>query len=479
MSSDTLKTDMGSNIKIYETEKLGEGSYGSVYKCQDDNGKEYAVKCISMTPNGIPNALELSIMETIHHPNLNSAIQIHAKEDKVYIFQPLARTDVCKYTRKQNRPTNADIPNNNNNRITYPSSIYPESHERTSINSHLRQNCDSVSCNLVNTNNNKLIQHIRPVRSNSSSCFISPNLLKYWSFSLVQAVACLHQQNIIHGDIKVNNVFLFDKQLIKLGDFSLSIKVPEEDRNKSYYHRVCTYSHRPPECWFRKGWSFPLDIWSLGCTFFEIAYGRLLFPSQGKIQDKESKNLVYKKAVNCILDWIHRGPYQEPPPKWVKAFRPHLNIEYKKFTLPSRYHHPQYVEFNKLVLKMLQIDPSNRPTIEEILKDPYFSDQRASPYKIQSVITKTISRKETRRIEEILDQYNIHGYIRKASLELYRKSTECKDLSEKYKIISCVWLTHKLFKLPLPKHITQNIELENILESEKILCHHLNFRLHI
>ena len=77
---------IGSNIMIYEKQKLGEGSYGSVFKCSDENGNAYAVKCIKMNDTGIPNILENSIMMTIFHPHLNTAFQIHIDANKLYIF---------------------------------------------------------------------------------------------------------------------------------------------------------------------------------------------------------------------------------------------------------------------------------------------------------------------------------------------------------------------------------------------------------
>lgn len=447
MTSEILQKDMGSNIKIYEADKLGEGSYGCVYRCSDENGKEYAVKCIPMKNDGIPNVMELMIMESIHHPNLNTAVHTYADKDKIYIFQKLAKSDLCKYTRT---PLSPNVQKNN----------------------------------------------------------VNPELLRYWSYSLIQAVACLHQQNIIHGDIKSNNVFLFDKGNIKLGDFSLAIQVPSKTPSLSknhktntkdtdpiqtyysadnavpsvetlYYHRVCTYSHRPPECWFKKGWSFPLDIWALGCTLFEIAYGQLLFPCQGKIQDKKSKNVVYKKAVNCMLEWIYKGPQPEAPPKWVKPYRTHLNVNHRKPILPPQFHLPQYVEFNRLLFKMLRADPIKRPTIRDILKDPYFDGLHSLPYKIQSVPSKSMQRKESRRIERYLEQFNIKDKIKSTTIQLYEKCYDCKDLNEKYKVISCLWIAHKLMRIPTPKHITTSVDIQCILESEKIISHHLNFRFHI
>ena len=52
----------------------------------------------------------------------------------------------------------------------------------------------------------------------------SPTLLRKWSFYLLQAVACLHRKDIIHGDIKASNILLLTMKLfVSLISHSLSI----------------------------------------------------------------------------------------------------------------------------------------------------------------------------------------------------------------------------------------------------------------
>ncbi len=48
-----------------------------------------------------------------------------------------------------------------------------------------------------------------------------------------------------------------------------------DDRHKTRV--VCTRQYRPPEVVLGAGWSFPADVWSLGCIVAEIASGDLLF----------------------------------------------------------------------------------------------------------------------------------------------------------------------------------------------------------
>jgi len=422
---------IGSKIHIFESEKLGEGSYGAVYRCSDEHGNAYAVKCIKMNETGIPNILENSIMTTISHPNLNTALHIHTESNEVHIFQNLAKTDLARFTRKQQRSTK------------------------------------------------KLIH---------------PELLRKWSYGLVQGLACLHRQKIIHADVKANNVLLFEDQTVKLGDFTLAVRAwgryRKENKKETdslsaddastqpqvFNHRVCTYSHRPPECWFRKGWSYPLDIWSLGCTLFEIAYGRLLFPSQGKIADKESKKLVYRRAINCLLDWAKNGPNASSCPAWIDAFRMHQNIEYKKATLPIMFKRPEYRPFNQLVLWMLKIDPLQRPTIDQVLKHEYFTGLKSLPYKIVSTAPKVIPRKEQQRLSRYLEQSVKNPQIRDLAAELYGRCTTLKCISEQLKVATCVWIAEKLVRMyPRENGLPRSL----IYECERKICQHLSFRLHI
>ena len=438
-------TIIGSKIHIFESEKLGEGSYGCVYRCCNDSGECFAVKCIQTNETGIPNILESSIMKTIVHPNLNAAIHIHTSPSEIHIFQKLAKTDLARHTRKIDK-------------------------------------------------------------------LISPRSLKRWSFEIVQGLACLHRQFIIHADVKASNVLLFEDQSVKLGDFTLSVMVKDpyseklgyvtdtlklgyktdtlklgEHRDatslsandssprKLFNHRVCTYSHRPPECWFGEGWSYPLDIWSLGCTLFEIAYGKLLFPSQGRITDRESKEKVYDRAMRCMVDWSKNGPNSHYTPKWIQSVEFLEEKDYNKATFPSAFKRPEYRLFNQLVLCMLRIDPIQRPTIDQILKHEYFQGLRPQSYKIVSTPCKVLLSKDRRRIVRFMEAIK-NSEVRNLALELYSRCSSLKSISETLKMATCLWISSKLNRV---KPDDRGLSTRLILESERKLCEYLSFRLHI
>src|SRR5581483_10197142 len=143
MSSSTtgIMCNIGDRFTIQES--IGRGGYGSCYKCVDEFGNPFAVKCIKIDKYGIPHPLEFSIMSSIRHPYINSAYKIYVKDDIIYTFMDLAKCDVSKIVRIDKNPT----------RESYP----------------------------------------------------DPPRLRKWLCSIVSALSCLHSQKLVHADIKASN----------------------------------------------------------------------------------------------------------------------------------------------------------------------------------------------------------------------------------------------------------------------------------
>lgn len=86
----------------------------------------------------------------------------------------------------------------------------------------------------------------------------------YYMKQIVAGVKYLHDNHIIHRDLKPDNLFLNENLHVKIGDFGLSIhnkKVGK--RQKSLYG---TPDYMAPEILKRKGHSYKVDIWSIGCV---------------------------------------------------------------------------------------------------------------------------------------------------------------------------------------------------------------------
>lgn len=214
---------------------------------------------------------------------------------------------------------------------------------------------------------------------------INIDLLRKWSFQLIQAVNLLHRENIVHCDIKSGNILLFANGDIKLTDFSLSFKKWYTE----YNHSVCTGTHRPLECLLNENWDEKLDIWSLGCTLFEIAYGKQLFPSQNSavelnLNKHERKKKIQQALINNIIDFGKTGPI-----KYNSTNHQQYMINYQRYQIPEVFNRPEYRVFNNLFLSMLYLDPKKRPSASQLLLHPFFTGLMPVPGYISSFVTKT------------------------------------------------------------------------------------------
>lgn len=75
----------------------------------------------------------------------------------------------------------------------------------------------------------------------------------------------LHHRKILHRDLKCANIFLYDNDTIKLGDFNVS----KLAKNGLVYTQTGTPYYASPEVWQDKPYDHKADIWSLGCVLYE------------------------------------------------------------------------------------------------------------------------------------------------------------------------------------------------------------------
>ncbi|KAI8047562.1 kinase-like domain-containing protein [Gilbertella persicaria] len=99
------------------------------------------------------------------------------------------------------------------------------------------------------------------------------NLVASYCHDILQGLAYLHQQDVVHCDLKAANILTTKTGDVKLSDFgvSLSLKLKSQDEDNMVSGTPFWMS---PEVIELKGVSVQSDIWSLGCTIVELCTGK-------------------------------------------------------------------------------------------------------------------------------------------------------------------------------------------------------------
>ncbi|CAF0875581.1 unnamed protein product [Brachionus calyciflorus] len=202
-------------------EKLGEGTYATVYKGQSTiNGSFVALKEIRLEhEEGAPCTAirEVSLLRQLKHANI---VTLH---DIIYTEKSL--TLVFEYLEKD-----------------------------------LKQYMDD--CNNI----------------------LSIRNIKLFLFQLLRGLSYCHAKQILHRDLKPQNLLINQRGELKLADFGLARakSIP----TKTYSNEVVTLWYRPPDVLLGStDYSTHIDMWGVGCIFYEMVCGKPLFPGT-KVEDE-------------------------------------------------------------------------------------------------------------------------------------------------------------------------------------------------
>ncbi|BFZ04092.1 hypothetical protein BsWGS_07131 [Bradybaena similaris] len=167
---------------------------------------------------------------------------------------------------------------------------------------------------------------------------------RYFVKQIIEACQYLHNNRVIHRDLKLGNLFLNDEMEIKIGDFGLATRLDYDGERKK---TLCgTPNYIAPEVLGKKGHSYEVDVWSLGCILFTLLVGKPPF------------------ETSCLKDTYQRIKKNE------------YNVP-AKVSIPAR----------NLINRLLRANPSERPNMDQIMGDIFFSSGYLPPRLPTSCLT--------------------------------------------------------------------------------------------
>ena len=116
----------------------------------------------------------------------------------------------------------------------------------------------------------------------------------------------MHSIHLTHTDLKPENILL--SVAIEKGESLPSLpEVALIDFGGATWHKdhhssvVCTRQYRPPEVTLGLEWSYPVDLWSMGCILAELWTGCLLFSTHDEVEVSAHSHALLLASVPSSL----------------------------------------------------------------------------------------------------------------------------------------------------------------------------------
>lgn len=196
-----------------------------------------------------------------------------------------------------------------------------------------------------------------------TSLVLSPPHIKAFILMTIQGLEYLHNNWILHRDMKPNNLLLNAEGILKIGDFGLAKTFGSP--NRVYTHQVVTRWYRSPELLFgAKNYGTGIDMWAVGCILAELLLRVPFLP--GETDLGQLSKIFETLGTPTDQDW--------PGMKDLSDF-----VEFKKF--PRIPFHEIFSaagdDLLDLLEKLFLYCPIKRINSTKALQHPYFSNRPA------------------------------------------------------------------------------------------------------
>lgn len=207
--------------------------------------------------------------------------------------------------------------------------------------------------------------------------------LRYIAIQLIESLQFFKYSNILHLDLKPENIFLVDSHTynIKVGDFGLA-KIADKYQ-QDFNVQTCWY--RSPEVVLHNQYSYEADLWSVGTIILELMLDKPIF------RVKTDDGLYY--MMELIVG---------QKPNYIFNRSPNFSISQLKLTYQQKHKLAMYTDsleesmklylekdLNPLIYGILKWDPKQRISLEQcmcILKKTTVENPNSNIGKVRSII---------------------------------------------------------------------------------------------
>lgn len=204
---------------------------------------------------------------------------------------------------------------------------------------------------------NKVIRMGRPE--------VTEDQIQYIMYQVFLGLYVLHHNNIVHRNLNPQNILLNENCDLKICDFGFRREVPLASGVDIYEG---TSNYEAPEIILSsKKYSTEADIWSVGCTFFELLDGKIFIRKiKNDIQFLAKIISLLGSPSDEALEFIQNPNGR----KWIKQQK-YMPSKKPSSKLTTKTINSQAKD---LLDKCLNFDPRLRITAKEALIHPYFAD---------------------------------------------------------------------------------------------------------
>ncbi|XP_073007607.1 serine/threonine-protein kinase AFC2-like isoform X1 [Typha latifolia] len=230
------------------------------------------------------------------------------------------------------------------------------------------------------------------------------DLVRELARQLLECVAFMHDLRLIHTDLKPENILLVSAQFIKVPDYKVSPRTPKEGSyfkhlpkssaikvidfgSTTYDHEdhsyvVSTRHYRAPEVILGLGWSYPCDIWSVGCILVELCSGEALFQTHENLEHLAMMERVLgplpynmlRRADRHAEKYIKRGRLNWPEGAGSRESMKAVTKLPRLQNLVMDHVDHSAGDLIDLLRGLLRYDPTHRLIAREALKHPFFTE---------------------------------------------------------------------------------------------------------